>query len=187
MNYQSIAIAGLPGSGKTTLGKKLSEATGWDYFPIGQLFRRRHELIFKNGDTKKPFEDWWAQEVTNADIIAINREAHERLAYGEKILDSRYAVENARHVSHTLLVFVKAPLIVRAQRAFDSGEYKERGITTLEKTIEFLDQREKDEARRGQEIFKYDYRNEKLYDLILDTNMLSLEDEVELITDFITS
>lgn len=187
MNYQSIAIAGLPGSGKTTLGEELSKATGWDYFPIGPLFRERHEGMRQNGETIKPFEEWWANDVTDADITAINKEARERLAYGEKILDSRYAVENARNIKQALLVFVKAPLIVRAQRAFDSGKYKERGIITLDSAIEFLDKREQDEVRRGQEIFRYDYRDEKLYDLKLDTSMLALAEEVELITDFITT
>ena len=185
----SIAIAGLPGSGKSTLCNRLTSDLGWRIHTIGYLFRERYnEWKIKENKQNISFEDYWANVVTDDGIYEVNRIARNMLEQGNIILDSRYAAVNAFGLPSCLLVLVKAPLDIRAERNKNNPRYNGK---SLEETKKILEDREKEEVRRGYELYSYiingnyDYRNENLYHLVLDTSKLTVEEELDLVKEYL--
>ena len=175
-----------PGSGKSTLCNKLSDNLGWKVNSIGGLFRARYEE-WKKDNKYISFEKYWASVVTNKEIYEVNDEAREMLVKGGVILDSRYAAVNAFGLNDCLLVFVKAPLAIRVKRNEHNLRYKGKSLDDIE---ELLSKREENEVRRGRELYGhifdgFDYRDERLYDLILDTSKLTVDEEVASVLNYL--
>ena len=183
MNYTSIAISGLPGAGKSTLVKKLSDFLSWKTDSIGEMFRKKHE-VWAIGRPEITFENYWANHVTDKEIFQINEEARKSLIKGRLILDSRYAPVNAKGLENTFLLFLTCPVEIRAERHKNKKQYLGKNEDEI---IEHLNMREQEELRRGQELYgkvfggTFDYRNEKLYNLTIDTSKLFPNQEAELI------
>lgn len=190
MNYNAIAIAGLPCSGKTTLVEALARQLGWDTHSIGGLLRERHKDWQQQSQQNEQinFEQYFREHVTNEDIFKVNDDARELLRQGNIILDSRYVAVNAHELPSVFRVFLEAPLDVRAKRI----QKKNPGVPTEE--IIFgergLATREADEVIRGQiytPMFDsfFDYRDTKHYrnndgePFIIDTSEMSVDEEVE--------
>ena len=55
MEYTSIVLSGLPGSGKSSLVKRLSDFYNWPIHSIGQIFRQRWKIKYPNQEVS--FED----------------------------------------------------------------------------------------------------------------------------------
>ena len=96
---------------------------------------------------------------------------------GKIIADTRYA-----HIysAETLKVFVTAPVVIRALRAFKSSKYIGKDCESIE---QLLGTREKDEVMMGRKLYgdKYDYRSPEHYDLIIDSGLMNVEEEYKAI------
>lgn len=181
MKYNAIAISGLPRSGKTVLIEALSKKLKWKTHSIGGLFRNRHRQWASENNSEVGFEEYWAKIVSDKDILEVNREARELLQQGKVILDSRYASVNAQGLP-VAKVFLTAPLDIRAQRAIDSGSMPKGLDFKIDRMRAQLIQRETDEYARGNKIYgprlsTFDYRTPHLYDLILNTGSMTIEEE----------
>jgi len=176
MTYNSIALAGLPGSGKSTLCNSLSDKLNWPIISIGELFREKH----KKERPDLTFEHYWSDIVTDTEIYKINNEAKTLLRKGHIVLDSRYAVVNAIDVSTCLCVFLKADIKTRAERAFGNPKYDDMNVKQIE---DILQERENEEIKRGKDLYSdyldgiYDYTNISLYHLVLDSESMTIEEE----------
>lgn len=188
MQYTSLALAGLPGSGKSVLCTALSKKLNWPVHTIGDLFRKRYEKWKELKDNFISFEDYWANYVTADEIYQVNEEARKILERGNVILDSRYASLNALNLNTCLRVFLTAPLNIRAQRNFWSVKYDCKDPDSI---ALILQQRENDERQRGNVLFgaffegDYDYTDKKHYDLVIDSGVLSVDEEVSQILKLI--
>lgn len=182
MLYNALGISGDPCSGKSSLIKLLAQGLGWNVLSIGALFRKRFEQWKEETRIKTPregdFDWWWAHRVTDAEILSVNTEAVAKLSWGKTILDSRYIAVNAKGLPNVARVFLTAPLEVRAQRALDSGRYKEISLHGAGGAMDLLHQRELEEYRRGEELYGFDYRNPCDYHLTLNTGLLTIEQEL---------
>ncbi len=179
MVFTSIVISGLPGSGKSTLATRLSKTYGWPIHSIGQLFREKWKTLHPNGEI--PFEAYW-RSTTPEENIRVNQELRALIAKGHIIGDSRYSVY-CKDLS-SLLLFVTAPIEIRATRALHSEKYAGR---SREEIKNILEQREQDELETGQQLFEIDYRNPVHYHLVLNSGMLTVEQEVGLVKKLMQS
>lgn len=188
--YNAIGICGLPKSGKTELCKRLKDIYGWRSTSIGQLCRDRYEQwISENRDRRISFEEYWGRGFfTNDDILKVNEEAREMVSKGNMILDSRYLAVNCKDLNNVATFFLTADIDIRVERVKNSKEY----LGKNEKEIRLiLENRERDELKRGQEIYagvfngNYDYRDPKRFHLLINTGMMSIEQEVEVVRSFL--
>lgn len=92
-------------------------------------------------------------------------------------------IGDARYVANLdankcLLIFMTAPLEVRADRAASRKEYEGKGIDEIK---ELLEKREEDEVRMGKKLFGVDYRDRGLYHVVLDSGLLTPGLELEMV------
>jgi cytidylate kinase len=183
MSYTALAISGDPCSGKTTLITKLASQLQWETLSIGGLFRTQFEKWKSVNPIRmtqeRDFDWWWAHRVSNEDIRDINTRATLKLAQGNVILDSRYAPNNAKRLSNVALVFLAAPLDIRAERA----QKRYGGLPLLGRggVTDQLHQRAQEEYRRGKELYHLDYRDPSGYHLVLNSGLLTIDEEVSLV------
>ena len=175
MKYNSIVISGLPGAGKGVLARAIAKKYKWKLFSIGDIWRERWKKLYPSADIS--FEDYW-KNASFDEQREINNKARKVISKGNVVGDFRYAI--CCKSIPTLLIFIKPDLNVRAKRAKDINKYPNKSIEELK---EILLQREKDEVNWGKKLYgeDYDFRDEKYYNLILDSGKLSLEEELKII------
>ncbi len=172
MKHNSIAISGLPGSGKSSLAELLSVNLNWKIRTVGGIWRERH----KQECPDIPFETYWKN--TSAEE---NKAVNDALKY---LVDQGRIIADARYVHmfgpKTFKVFVTAPLQVRAQRAVEIGKYYGKTLNEIEKIL--LD-REQDELQMGKTIWgkRYDYRRLSSYNLVLNNGSMTPKEEFEVV------
>ncbi|MEK6934585.1 MAG: AAA family ATPase [Nanoarchaeota archaeon] len=181
MEYKGIAISGLPGSGKTTLAKEISEIYGWSVFSIGQLWREKWRSLYPNGEVS--FEDFW-RNTSLRDNLGLNLKAREDFREGGVIIDTRYAIF-LKDLQY-LMIFVMADINTRAKRLLKDKKY---GDKTLGEIKDVLIARERDELAIGKQLVNddYDYRKAINYHTVLDSGLLTVEQEVKIVRTLMES
>ena len=153
-----ITITGLPGSGKTSIAKELSKHLHLKHYSMGDLFRKiaKKRKISVLDLTKK------------GELINYLDEEQKKIAKkGNCIIDSRlgaYLIKNAK-----IRIYIYANLNTRARRIA-----KREKISHKEAMHETLI-REREELKHYKEVYNIDYRDKKLYNIILDTDKLDVE------------
>lgn len=177
--FTSIAISGLPASGKSVLAKKLAEIFDMPVYSVGQFWREKYKQLYPNREI--PFEQYW-RKTTFEENQEADRNSEEVLKKGKVIGDLRYPVY-CRNLP-VLLVFVTADLETRARRAVATGKYNGQPVEEIQK---ILFQREADEVRTGKQLYgdAYDYRNPDNYHLVLNSGLMTVEEEVAVVRSFL--
>lgn len=174
MEYHNLLISGLPGSGKSTLIRRLSEIYQIPVISIGDTLRERWKKEYPNEEI--PFDAYF-RSIPETDLVRINLDLKQRVTQGGVIVDTRFPplVENERSTK----LFVKANLEVRVERAF----VNQKNNLSKNEIKRILLQREQDELKRGKELVSphYDYRDIGNYHIQLDTSNLTIEQEIDLI------
>ncbi len=172
MAYKSIVLSGYPGAGKSALASALSKEYGWPVYSIGGLWREKYKEEHPKKDIT--FEEFWSR-TTKGDNIKVNERAKSISEEGRAIIDSRYVKSLSGDVC--LFVLVTAGIATRAERVSGREEYKGMSAQLL---IEILKRREEDELKRGHELYgnEYDYRDPQNYHLVLDTEKMTVAQEV---------
>ena len=175
MRYNTIAISGLPGSGKGTLARVIAKKLNWKLFSIGDIWRERWKDLYPKAEIS--FEDYWKKS-SFEEQKKINDKARKIISSEKIVGEFRYAI--CCKGLPTLFVFVKADLKNRAQRALQTKKYPEK---SLEDIKQILSGREKDEVEWGKRLFgrDYDYRDLDHYEIILDSSKLTIEEEFEIV------
>ena len=171
--YKSIILSGNPASGKSVLAERLSKKYGWPIHSMGGLWRKRYKEMHPNGDIS--FEEFWGR-TTPEDSRKMNEEAKKIFEDGGIIGDSRYV--SYLDGSVCLLVFVTADIGTRAKRVCDRDEYEGMSASEIERVLE---KREKDELKIGEGLFGIDYRDTKHYHVVINSAMMTVEQEVDVI------
>lgn len=179
-SYKTVVVSGLPGSGKSTLVNGLVAKLGWPVHSIGQMLRDDHKALYPNAEVS--FEDFFG-DISVAELRTLNEEAKTILERGGVIFESRYSpyLEMSRH----LKVFITAPIEVRARRLVERKDYN--GMSEGEVTG-VLKRREADELVKGRGLYgdSYDYRDPSLYHRVIDSGLLTPEEEVEIVMAALT-
>jgi cytidylate kinase len=173
MKYQSIVFSGLPGAGKSTLVAKLKEIYKWPMLSVGDLWRARWANLCP--DEEISFEEYW-RTTSSEDNRQVNVDFREQATKNHLIGDCRYTIYLKD--LPVFLVFLTADLNIRAKRGVGLAKYNGNGEKEIK---EILYRREADEVAASKRLFGYDYRDPANYHLVLNTAMLSQEEEIAVI------
>lgn len=166
-----VGISGLPGSGKTTVAKLLSERKGMRFHSMGMLFRSVAE---SRGLTLGELSSL-AESDRSVDEL-IDREQTEILRSDGVVMDSRLSCWlMARNDIPGLKVWITAPFDLRAERI--AG----RERVSVDDVRRMLRARETSEADRYKRYYDIDIRDLRVYDLIINNAWLSPEECCDII------
>lgn len=179
MKFSSIVFSGLPASGKSTLAQACASEYGWPIYSLGSLWRQQWREKYPGHEVT--FEDYW-RNTSREENLQINLRAKEIFRAGNTIGESRYCHYCKDILS--LLIFVTAPLEIRAQRSLSGERYQEKTLGEIE---DILQKREQDETEMGKELYGggYDYRDPQHYHLILNSSMMTVEQELAIVTSIL--
>lgn len=161
-----VAIAGLPGTGKTTAAKLTAQALGLRVVSAGQLFRGMAE------EREQTLEEFSALAERDANI---DKQLDQRMAKeakrGPLVMEGRLTAWVCRefHIS-AFKVRLDAGERVRAERIA-----KREGITA-EQAMRDNRKRETSERTRYLRYYGADMGDKSLYDLLLDTETIGPEE-----------
>ncbi len=176
--YTRIIFSGLAGAGKSTLSRRLKDAYGWPLYSIGDTWRAMWKEKYPSGE--QTFEKF-IEGLTRDD----DREMNERMRASfekEKIIgDARYAL--CYKDIPALFVFITAPLAIRAERACHTEKYKGK---TAQEIQEILRGREEHEVEVCKDICGADYRDTSLYHVVLNSGLLTIEEEIRIIKGLVS-
>lgn len=172
--YTGVILSGTPGAGKSILVEKLAELYSWKKLSLGDYWKEAWKKAHPQGTMD--FAVYWRQS-SREENIQVNREARKAFEQGNIVCDSRYSAAYCQDLL-PLLVYIDAPVRVRAGRLLGNPLYRGQSMDDIAVTLKL---RENDEVLRGKEFFgkSYDYRDSKWYDLILDSSILTIEQELQ--------
>jgi predicted cytidylate kinase len=168
-----LTISGLHGTGKSTIAKLISQKLGLKYYSTGQAFR---DLGKDMNFTLEKFTDY-VEKKPDIDT-KLDDKIIEVALKDNAIIDSQlsaYILESMANFK----ILLTCPLEIRVNRMAerDASLYGD----TLRETII----REKSELARFNKLYDIDLNNqskiEDIYDLIIDTAELTIEEILELI------
>jgi len=168
----TITISGTPGSGKSTVGRLLSEKTGLKYVHSGDIFRKtakKYNMSLEEfgsycetcKEIDKKLDDYQLEILMDGNVIVEGRIAG-WIAYRNKI--------------PALKVILYADIETRAGRIVnrESGDVEKRKQEMLN--------REKSEALRYKNYYDIDIKDTSIYDLVIDTADKTPDEIVDIIT-----
>lgn len=168
-----VAVSGQPGSGKTTIAREIARALGVELVSSGQLFR---EMARKHGMDLLEFHRY-AESHPEVDK-AVDDMALELAKRGNVVLEGHLAAWMVRPYAD-VCIYLKASREMRARRvASRDGKRYEDALFEIER-------REDMNRRRYRAIYGIDVADLSIFDLVLDTSYLSVNDAVRISLDFV--
>ncbi len=164
-----VTVSGPPGSGTTTLAKRLSQRFDLEYISGGDVFREEaEERGVSVGEFNRLVED---EPEIDRELDERQREiARER---EDVLLESRLAGWMADEHAD-VSIWLKADPRVRAERVAD------REDVTVEEALEESREREESESKRYMELYDIDIDDLSMYHLVVDTERWSADAVAEI-------
>ncbi|MEB3779810.1 MAG: AAA family ATPase [Desulfurococcales archaeon] len=166
-----IVVSGPPGSGKSTYAKRLARELGLEYYTTGQIFR---ELAKKLGVSLSRLNEM-AEEDPRIDL-EIDKETMRIASKGGVVIDSHLAAW-LLHDKADVLIYVKAPLNVRAERI------AKRDSIPLKQAYTEIVERENSHRRRFLKYYGLDIRDLTIFHVIVDTSIYDVESTYKIIRE----
>ncbi|MBI4280635.1 cytidylate kinase family protein [Candidatus Uhrbacteria bacterium] len=166
-----ITLSGLPGSGKSTVGRRLAERLGYRFYSMGDLRGKmaleRH-LTIDELNVLGEKEEWTDREVD---------EYQEKLGKTEDnlVIDGRLSFH---FIPPSFKIFLTVDPRVGAERIFARQRPDEKTASSIEELQKQLQERvASDEARYGR-WYGLNFRHPKNFDLVIDSTNLAPEEVV---------
>lgn len=175
-----ISITGLPGSGKTTVIKQLSESLGVPWYSVGNL---RGKMAEERGMTIDELNSLGETEAfTDKDVDDYQTKLGES---GESfVIDGRLSWH---FIPNSFKVFLDVDPDVGAQRIYSASQKGERddekAYTSVEEVKRHIAERVASDVRRYQKYYGIDFLDRSNYDLVLDTTNLTIDEKARIILD----
>lgn len=168
-----ITISGVPGSGKTTVGKGVAERLGFRFYSIGDL---RGKMAMERGMTIDELnelgmkEDWTDREAD---------EYQKELARKEDdfVIESRLGFH---FIPGSVKVFLKVDLRTAAERIFKNQRPDEGRRSSVGEVLESLKKRIENDMGRYRKYYGIqDFMETSHYDIVIDTTNMGIAEVVE--------
>lgn len=168
-----ITISGPPGSGTTTVSRRVAEALALERVPGGEVFR---QMAAEAGRSLADFGAY-AQEHPEIDL-ELDRRLEARARDGGCVIESRLAGWLATRAGLTAVrAWVDCDETVRAERV------AQREGTTPEQAAEDNAERAALEHARYRAVYDIDLSDQSIYDLVLDSTRTGPGELAELIIE----
>lgn len=167
-----VAVAGLPGTGTTTLCRQLSQRLGLPHVYAGQIFR---QLAAEHNMDVNGFSEY-AETHPGIDT-ELDRRMMEIAAKRGVVLEGRMS---AWHLLKAevggLKVLLEAPEDIRAKRVANR-----EGIADADLVLVQNRHREASEAKRYREYYGFDPNDPRHYDLVLESSNKTPDEIAEIV------
>ena len=166
-----ITISGKAGSGKSTIAKELAEKLKLKHYSIGALMRQ----IVQEKNISLMELSKLAEKDSSIDL-ELDKKQIELRDKNNFVIDGRLTAHFIPYAD--LKVFLDCNDKVRAERIL-KDERKDEKSKNVKELIKKINQREQSERKRYKKLYSVDYYDKKLYNLIIDTTNLSINEVVE--------
>lgn len=168
-----VAVSGKPGSGKTSLARRLAETLNLRYVSMGQIFR---DLARSRNLSLEEFSRV-AEEDPSIDRL-IDAAAIEEAKKGCVVLDGHITAWIAKDLAH-VKILTYAPLEVRADRV------ARRDRKSFEESLHEIKVREESEKIRYMRYYSIDVDKLDVFDVIINTSLLGEEEVARVATEIV--
>lgn len=173
-----ITISGLPGSGKSTVGKMVAEQLGYHYISLGDF---RGQMALEKGLTIDELnqlgeKEEWTDKMADEYQIKIGQTEDNLVVEGRL---------SFHFIPQSFKIFITAGIEEAARRARHSQQKRpdEKAAADLEETKKNLLNRLASDKRRYLKYYNIDYTGPKHYDLIIDSTHLPAREVARQILD----
>lgn len=167
-----ITISGLPGSGKTTVGKLLAKKLGMRFYSIGDL---RGRMAIERGLTIDQLNEIGMKEKwTDKEADEYQRKLGE--TEDDFVIESRLGFF---FIPKSVKIFLDVDPRKAAERIFRDNRPDEKRKGTIEEVASSIRKRMKNDVARYRKYYKVDFLDESQYDIIIDTTNLTPDQVVE--------
>lgn len=168
-----ITLSGLPGAGKTTVGRAIGDRFKLRLISVGEAFRT---MAKERGMTLSEFGKL---AESNAEIDKTIDQEQSGIAEegGNVLIEGRlsgWMVKNA-----DLKIWLKAPIESRCERI------AKRDGMSVEQALKEIKERGSCESKRYMEFYGIDIDDTSLYDLIIDSSKWDIDGVIEIISSSI--
>ncbi len=168
-----ITISGLHGTGKSTYARAISKEFNLRHVSAGSMFR---QMALERGTSIEELSRAAEQEVDIDRVI--DERTREEASKGGVVLDGLLAGWMARDKAD-VRIYLRCPDDVRIRRI------AERDGISYERAKERTILREAIERRRFKRLYDIEMDDLSIYDLIVNTGLLPLKSNVEVINKFV--
>ncbi|HLN19373.1 MAG TPA: cytidylate kinase family protein [Patescibacteria group bacterium] len=181
-----ISFNGDEGAGKSTIAQEVAEKLKFPRYYIGQIFR---DLAKKNGMTvgeygKKGTDDPTVDKEVDDYILNLSN------TQDNFVIEGRMAFHI---IPHSIKIYLKVNERTGAERIFhqlknpnDRNETRNQ-YENVDEVMQKIKKRKETDNFRYQKYYNVDIRDEKNYDLVLDTTNLSREEAFDKVMAFVES
>jgi len=160
-----ITISGMPGSGKTLVGRLLAEKLGYAFYSVGDLRGRiamEMEMTIDDLNELGKREDWTDRKVDEK--IKKLAERNENM-----VVDGWVAFH---FIPHSFKVFLEVDGNVAAERVFRDQRKDEKKVQSVAELSKVLQMRVMGDKIRWKRYYGIDFLDRKNYDIVIDTTHL---------------
>jgi CMP/dCMP kinase len=172
-----ITIAGVPGSGKSTTAKNVAKKLSYSHFSSGDLFR---EVAAEHGVDIATINQI-AESQDDIDFKVDQKLRDMGTTEKDLVIDSRTAFH---WIPQSFKVYLKLDIDIASERVFRQIQFGGRKSQTAANQQEVrvdIETRMTSELKRYGILYDLDYTEEDHYDLVIDTNLYTVEEVSEMI------
>jgi cytidylate kinase len=185
-----VTIAHETGSGGPEIGIELAKRLGWRYVDREMLSEAAQrygvgEDKLTELDEKKPslFERFDVE--TRQYITVIQSGILDAAEQDNVVINSRGGQMLLRGISHALRVFVIAPFELRVKRVMKKMAGQAQEGVDVRTTVEMVRHSDREKHGRTRYLYDVDWGDPALYDLVLNTEKLTVDAAVEVIAGLV--
>ncbi len=166
-----ITISGKAGSGKSTVAKEVAKKLGLKHYSIGDLMRKLAK------EKKMPLNELSRLAEKDKSIdLELDKKTIGLRGEDNFVIDGRLTAYFLPYAD--LKTFLDCEDRVRAERIFKDKRSDEKS-KSLKELVKNIRQREQSERKRYDSLYSIDSHDKKLYNLIIDTTKLGINEVVD--------
>ncbi len=177
-----ITISGQPGTGKSTVAKKLAMKLSFERKSSGDFQR---QLANEKGISIKELADLESKDPA-LDKMVDERQKKFGEQYDDFVMDTWLG---AKFIPHSVKIYLYADEDIRAKRIFHDKENKIRldseKLSNFEETKQNMVSRDNNNIERWKRYYDFDYTEKSHYDLTIDTSDIDSDEVIQKILNFI--
>lgn len=178
-----ITFNGDHGSGKSTIAQRVADKMGYKRYSTGQMFR---DIAKKKGITledlhQQMITDYSVDKLVDSYIIDLSKKEN------SFVMDSRMAW---KFIPNSIKIYLKVDNDEAAKRIYlelekENQRNEGKNLDSAEKVRESINKRKEMDDERYFNLYGVNIREEKNYDLVIDTTKLTTEEVSSAVMNFI--